>query len=95
MHLFLKKKMQSNVPVNPPSTSLNPLKDATGVTAVDYSADFDNLNKKVDNFIKLFEQGKGPGELIRYIPGLAKPLFQSQLKGMQEKKRMLMIPIKI
>ena len=48
--------MQSNVPVNPPSTSLSPLKDATGVTAVDYSADFDNLNKKVDNFIKLFEQ---------------------------------------
>ena len=62
------------------------MKDATGVTVVDYLADFDNLNKKVDNFTKLFEQGKGPGELIRYIPGLAKPLFQGQLKGTQEKK---------
>ena len=62
------------------------MKDAIGVTAVDYSVDFESLNKNIDNFIKLFEEGKGPGELVRYIPGLTKPLFQGQIEDTQEKK---------
>ena len=78
--------MQANVPIFAPSTSLNPLKDAAGVAAVDYSTDFASLDKKIDNFMKLFDQGKGPGELVRYIPGLTKPLFQGQIDGTQEKK---------
>ena len=78
--------MQANVPIFAPSTSLNPLKDAAGISAVDYSTDFATLDKKIDNFMKLFEEGKGPGELVRYIPGLTKPLFQGQIDGTQEKK---------
>ena len=78
--------MQANVPIFAPSTSLNLLKDAAGVAAVDYSTDFASLDKKIDNFMKLFDQGKGPGELVRYIPGLIKPLFQEQIDGTQEKK---------
>ena len=78
--------MQANVPIFALSTSLNPLKDAAGVAAVDYSTDFASLDKKIDNFMKLFDQGKGPGELVRYIPGLTKPLFQAQIDGTQEKK---------
>ena len=78
--------MQANVPIFASSTSLNPLKDAAGVSAVDYSTDFATLDKKIDNFMKLFEEGKGPGELVRYIPGLTKPLFQGQIDGTQEKK---------
>ena len=78
--------MQANVPIFAPSTSLNLLKDAAGVAAVDYSTDFASLDKKIDNFMKLFDQGKGPGELVRYIPGLTKPLFQGQIDGTQEKK---------
>ena len=78
--------MHSNVPIFPPSTSLNPLKDAAGVTAVDYSSDFASLDKKIDNFMQLYEKGKGPGKLVRYIPGLTKPLFQGQIDGTQEKK---------
>ena len=78
--------MPSNIPILPPSTSLNLLKDAAGVTAVDHSADFESLNNKINNFIKLFEKGKGPGELVRYIPGISKPLFQGQIDGTQEKK---------
>ena len=78
--------MQANVPIFAPSMSLNPLKDAAGVAAVDYSTDFASLDKKIDNFMKLFDQGKGPGELVRYIPGLTKPLFQGQIDGTQEKK---------
>ena len=78
--------MQANVSIFAPSTSLNPLKDAAGVAAVDYSTDFASLDKKIDNFMKLFDQGKGPGKLVRYIPGLTKPLFQGQIDGTQEKK---------
>ena len=41
--------MQREVPTNPPSTSLNPLKDAVDVTSVDYGAQYDGLVKKADN----------------------------------------------
>ena len=78
--------MHSNVLIFPPSTSLNPLKDAAGVTAVDYSSDFASLDKKIDNFMQLYEKGKGPGELVRYILGLTKLLFQGQIDDTQEKK---------
>ena len=39
--------MQKNVPVNLPPLLLNPIKDVAGISAVDYSADFDHLFKKV------------------------------------------------
>ena len=78
--------MQKNVPVNPPPISLNPIKDAVGVSAVDYSADFDHLFKKSENLEKIFETEKASGELVRYFPGLTKPLYQGQLKGTTERK---------
>ena len=78
--------MQKNVPVNPPPLSLNPIKDAVGVSAVDYSADFDHLFKKSENLEKFFETGKASGELVRYLPGLTKLLYQAQLKGTTERK---------
>ena len=78
--------MQKNVTVNPPLLSLNPIKDAVGVSAVDYSADFDNLFKKSENLEKIFETGKASDELVRYLPGLMKPLYQGQLKGTNERK---------
>ena len=73
--------MQKTVPNYPPPTSLNPLKDAVGVSAVDYSAKFDGLYKRLSNVETLSEKKKAPGELIRYLPGLAKLLYQGQLKG--------------
>ena len=78
--------MQKNVPVNPPLLSLNPIKDAVGVSAVDYSAVFDHLFKKSENLEKIFETGKASGELVRCLPGLMKPLYQGQLKGTTERK---------
>ena len=30
--------------------------------------------------------GKASGELVRYLPGLTKPLYQGQLKGTNERK---------
>ena len=73
--------MQKNVPVNPPATSLNPLKDTVGVTSVNFGTQFDGLVKKADNLEKFIEKGTAEGDLIRYLPGLAKPLYQGQLKG--------------
>ena len=73
--------MQKNVPLNPPAASLNPLKDAVGVTSVDFGTQFDRLVKKADNLEKFINTGRGQAELIRYLPGLAKPLDQGQLKG--------------
>ena len=50
--------MQKNVPINPPATSLNPIKDAVGVSAVDYSANFNNLYKKSENLENFYKTGK-------------------------------------
>ena len=78
--------MQKTVPNYLPPTSLNLLKDAVGVSAVDYSAEFDGLYKRLNNVETLLEKKKAPGELIRYLGGLAKPLYQGQLKGTLPKK---------
>ena len=41
--------MQKPVPNYPPPISLNPLKDAVSVSAVDYSVEFDGLYKRLNN----------------------------------------------
>ena len=78
--------MQRNVPLNPSVTLLNPLKDAVGATSVDFGTQFDGLVKKAGNLEKFIDTGRGQAELIRYLPGLAKPLYQGQLKGTIQKK---------
>ena len=78
--------MQKNVPVNPPQLSLNPMKDAVGISAVDFSADFYHLFKKSENLEKFFETGKASGKLVRYLLGLTKPLYQGQLKRTTKRK---------
>ena len=78
--------MQRDVPINVPSMSLNPLKDAVGITSVGYSAQFDGLVKKADNLQNFIEKGQAEGPLIQYLPGLAKPLYQGQIKGTIEKR---------
>ena len=45
--------MQREIAVDPPSTTLNPLKDAAGVESVDYGTQFDGLVKKADNLQNL------------------------------------------
>ena len=79
--------MQKTVPnYLPPTLKINPLKDAVSVSAIDYSADFDGLFKRLNNVKTLIEKKKAPGQLIRYLPRLAKPLYQGQLKGTLPKK---------
>ena len=78
--------MQRDTPINPPSTSLNLLKDAVGVTSVDYSTQFEGLVKKADRLQNFLEKGTAESPLLRYLPGIAKPLYQGQIKGTIEKK---------
>ena len=78
--------MQKKVPLNPPATLLNPLKDAVSVTSVNFGTQFDGLVKKADNLEKFIDAGRGQAELIRYLPGLAKLFYQGQLKGTIQKK---------
>ena len=78
--------MQKPVPNYPPPTLLNPLKDTVGVSAIDYSAEFDGLYKRLNSVEALLEKKKATRELIRYLGGLAKLLYQGQLKGTLPKK---------
>ena len=66
--------------------SLDPLQDATGVDSVDFSADFDNLLKKLDKLSDLYEKGRIDSDLLRYIPGMSKIMYQGQNDWIQTKK---------
>ena len=59
--------------------NLNPLEDATGVDAVDFSADIDNLTTKLDKLSELYDTGKVDADLLRYIPGMSKISYQGQI----------------
>ena len=67
-------------------TTLNPLKDATGVPSVDFGTQFDGLVKKADNLQNFIEKGEAEGSLLRYLPGIALPLYQGQIRGTIQKK---------
>ena len=78
--------MQRDISIQPPPTSLNPLKDATGVPSVDFGTQFDGLVKKADNLQDFIEKGEAEGSLLRYLPGIALPLYQGQIRGTIQKK---------
>ena len=78
--------MQKETPQNHPSTTLNPLKDAAGVVSVDYSSQFNSLSKKVQNLKSFVEDGKAEAGMLEYLPGLAEPKYQGQIKGINERK---------
>ena len=56
--------------------NLNPLENATGVDAVDFSADIDNLLTKIDKITDLYDTGRVDADLLRDIPGMAKIMYQ-------------------
>ena len=78
--------MQREISQNNPVTTLNPLKDATGVVSVDYSAQFNTLVQKVENLKNFIEKGNAESAMINYLPGLAPVMYQGQLKGTLPKK---------
>ena len=79
--------MQQSMPVTPQGLTLNPLKDAAKFDEIYYSADFDNLFSKMDDFDKFFRNGKISYNMLKYIPGLAKAAYQGQLEEAETKRK--------
>ena len=74
--------------ITPQPLALNPLKNMMQVDQIDFTADFDNLYSRMDDFDKLFNTGKISYNMLRYIPGLAKIGDQGQLHSAEtETKR--------
>ena len=74
---------------NPLGTNLNPIKDAGGVSSIDYNADIDDLIDKLDNLNTLYDMGRMDKDVIKYIPGMAPISHQGQVDFIDAKKHML------
>ena len=69
--------------------NLNPLEDATGVDTVDFSADIDNVMGKLDKLKFMYDSGQTDADILRYIPGMSKIMYQGQIDWIDTKKHML------
>ena len=58
------------MPILPLALTLNLMKDAAKVEAIDYTADFENLFGWFEAYTKFYNTGKTKKDLVRYIPGL-------------------------
>ena len=66
--------------------NLNPLNDATGVDSIDFSADIDDLIKKVSKIKSLYDRGEVDSDILRYVPGMNKIMYQGQIGYIDTKK---------
>ena len=73
--------------VTPQPLMLNRLKDMVQVNKIDYSAGFDNLYSRMDDFDKFFKTRKISYNMLRYIPGLAKIAYQGQLHSTETERK--------
>ena len=79
--------MQHQMPINAPSLMTNPLKDNAKDESIDYSAEFDNLYTRMDNFWKLYNDGQMSGDLVRYLLELVKAGYQGQIRSIETKRK--------
>ena len=75
------------MPITPQPLALNPLKDAAQVGEINYTADFDNLFSRMDDFGNFFKTGRTSYKKLKYIPGLAKSGYQKQLYSIETKRK--------
>ena len=71
---------------NPLGANLNPIKDATGVSAIDFSADIDNLIDKIDKISTLYDTSRMDKDAMKYIPGMAPVSYQGQIDFVDTKR---------
>ena len=71
---------------NPLGSNLNPMKDATGVAAIDYSANIDNLIDKLDKLSVLYDSGRMDKDVMKHIPGMAPISYQGQIDFVDTKR---------
>ena len=76
--------MKSNA--NPLGSNLNPMKDATGVAAIDYSTNIDNLIDKLDKLSVLYDSGRMDKDVMKYIPGMVPISYQGQIDFVDTKR---------
>ena len=67
-------------------SNLNPMKDATGVAAIDYSANIDNLIDKLDKLSMLYDSGQMVKDDMKYIPGMVPISYQGQIDFVDTKR---------
>ena len=79
--------MQRQMTINAPSLMTNLLKDAAKVESIDYSAEFDNLYTRMENFWKLYNYGQMSADLVRYLTGLVKTAHQVQIKSIETTRK--------
>ena len=66
--------------------NLNPIEDATGASAIDFSADIDNLFDKIDKITTLYDTGRMDKDVMKYIPGMAPVSYQRQIDFVDTKR---------
>ena len=66
--------------------NLNPMKEVTGVAAIDYSANIDNLIDKLDKLSTLYDSGRMDKDVMKYIPGMAPISYQGQIDFVDTKR---------
>ena len=66
--------------------NLNPADDATGVESIDYGASVDDLVGKVKKLKTLYEKGQIDADVLRYVPGMNKKMYQGQLNYIETRK---------
>ena len=81
------KKMQRQMPITPQPIALNPLKDAAQINEISFTADFDDLFSRINDFNKFFKTGKISYNMLKYIPGLAKLDYQGQMYLTETKRK--------
>ena len=57
------------------------------VDEIDYSADFDDLYSRMDDFDQFLQTGKLSYSMLKYIPGLAEITFQGKLHSTETKRK--------
>ena len=71
---------------NPLGANLNLIKDAAGVSSIDFSADIDNLIEKLDKLSTLYDSGRMDKDVMKYIPGMAHVSYQGQIDFIDTKR---------
>ena len=66
--------------------TLNPLKDAGNVPAVDEESNLENIYSKVDKIGELWQSGKAEEKLARYIPNVTEVSRQNRIAGSLPRK---------
>ena len=71
---------------NPLGANLNPIKDAVGVSSIDFSADIENLIEKLDKLSTLYDSGQMDKDVMKYIPGMVPVSYQGQIDFIDTKR---------